>query len=461
MNLKRISTVTLASLIISGSVTVSNVFADAVEGAGELKPVLGLAADLNDAQDAQLLQYLNISTDDVKVFEVNNEDEKRLLGGKLPASVIGDKTYSSVLIQPTEPGSGLNIKTVGLTHVTSAQLASALSTSGIVDADVIASCIAMKVSGTGALTGAMMAYSEATGQEIDDTRQELATDELLTTDELAKENEISVDKATLVIGEIKNDIIKNNTQDTTQIAETINNVTNNYNITLSDTQQEKVQGLMERYAQEEYTDEERKGIENALKDINKTLDKKLSELGEIQKGFFSKVGDFFVSMKDNFVGMFDKKNEDSILANTNDTKLASGITIDSTDSETMDDVVTDENGQILRGEEAQAFLENGMNWFQKLIHNIGEWFSNLFGGNKETVEEETLGGTEVMTEESNPTDCVPGAEAGMEPGMQQEIETGVEEEVNTTTPEQQENNLDNITPEQQEEMHNGAGADLK
>lgn len=461
MNFKRISTVTLASLIISGSITVSNVFADAVEGAGELKPVLGLAADLNDTQDAQLLQYLNISKDDVKVFEVNNEDEKRLLGGKLPASVIGDKTYSSVLIQPTEPGSGLNIKTVGLTHVTSAQLASALSTSGIVDADVIASCIAMKVSGTGALTGAMMAYSEATGQEIDENRQELATDELLTTDELAKENEISVDKATLVIGEIKNDIIKNNTQDTTQIAETINNVTNNYNITLSDTQQEKVQGLMERYAQEEYTEEERKGIESALKDINKTLDKKLSELGEIQKGFFSKVGDFFVGMKDGFVGMSDKKNEDSILANTNDTKLASGITIDSTDSATMEDVVTDENGQILRGEEAKEFLESGMNWFQKIIHNIGEWLSNLFGWNKEAIDNETLGGTEMMTPDTNPTDCLPGAEAGMEQEAQQNVEEGVVEDTNTITPEQQENTLDNITPEQQEEMNNGAGADLK
>ena len=63
--------------------------------------------------------------------------------------------------------------------------------------------------------------------------------------------------------------------------------------------------------------------------------------------------------------------------NTNDTKLASGITIDSTDSATMEDVVTDENGQILRGEEAKEFLESGMNWFQKIIHNIGEWLSNV------------------------------------------------------------------------------------
>ncbi len=156
----------------------------------------------------------------------------------------------------------------------------------------------------------------------------------------------------------------------------------------------------------------------------------------------------------------DKKNEDSILANTNDTKLASGITIDSTDSATMEDVVTDENGQILRGEEAKEFLESGMNWFQKIIHNIGEWFSSLFGGNKEVTEEGTLGITEEELEEVNPTDCVTDNADATEEEIKEEFDK-IQESVNTVIPAGESSDLETVTPEQQEEMNNGAGADLK
>ena len=55
--------------------------------------------------------------------------------------------------------------------------------------------------------------------------------------------DIGQDKATGVINDIKTEIIKNNTQDTIQIADTINNVTNNYNVTLTPEQQQQIDAI--------------------------------------------------------------------------------------------------------------------------------------------------------------------------------------------------------------------------
>ena len=63
--------------------------------------------------------------------------------------------------------------------------------------------------------------------------------------------------------------------------------------------------------------------------------------------------------KDNKISQSDsKRTNGKMINNTQDTKLASGITIDATDVEAMAEVVTNEAGEILRGEEAQAFLSS-------------------------------------------------------------------------------------------------------
>ena len=57
-------------------------------------------------------------------------------------------------VEPTKKGNGINVKTANLTWVTSAMIATTLSTAGIENANVIAAA-PFPVSGTGALTGVM------------------------------------------------------------------------------------------------------------------------------------------------------------------------------------------------------------------------------------------------------------------------------------------------------------------
>ena len=75
----------------------------------------------------------------------------------------------------------------------------------------------------------MKAFEDATGKPLDETKKEIASEELIITGDLADQigGDAEQDKATGIINDIKTDIIKNNTSDTVQIAETINNIINN------------------------------------------------------------------------------------------------------------------------------------------------------------------------------------------------------------------------------------------
>ena len=63
-------------------------------------------------------------------------------------------------------------------------IATTLSTSGVVNCDVIAAS-PIQVSGTGALTGIIMAYEQASGETLSPQKKELATEELVITGQLA------------------------------------------------------------------------------------------------------------------------------------------------------------------------------------------------------------------------------------------------------------------------------------
>ena len=220
---KRISALLICGAIILGNVT--PVFADVAN-------VVTLGANLTDEQKQIVLDYFGVKENEVVVLEVNNQEERKYLEGIAPEAQIGTRTYSCAYVQPTKKGSAINVKTVNLTYVTSSMIASTLTTCGITDANVIAMTpLSGGVSGTGALTGIMKAFEDATGEPLDEEKKEIASEELVITGDLGED--IGQDKATGVINDIKTEIIKNNTQDTIQIADTINNVTNNYNITLT------------------------------------------------------------------------------------------------------------------------------------------------------------------------------------------------------------------------------------
>lgn len=354
---KRISALLICGAIILGNVT--PVFADVAN-------VVTLGANLTDEQKQIVLDYFGVKENEVVVLEVNNQEERKYLEGIAPEAQIGTRTYSCAYVQPTKKGSAINVKTVNLTYVTSSMIASTLTTCGITDANVIAMTpLSGGVSGTGALTGIMKAFEDATGEPLDEEKKEIASEELVITGDLGED--IGQDKATGVINDIKTEIIKNNTQDTVQIADTINNVTNNYNITLTPEQQQQLESLMAKVAAQDYDYKEMKDALNSVKDV---VNQKLDEMGEkVSAGVIDSIKKWFAGVGDWFSNLFNNNDKDlGILETTNDNLLGDDVVVDATDKDAI---------KLPSSEETKGF-------FQK----IWDWFTGLFDNNSDTTKPE-------------------------------------------------------------------------
>ena len=131
----------------------------------------------------------------------------------------------------------------------------------------------------------MKAFEDSTGKPLEEEKKELASEELIITGSLGED--IGADKATGIVNDIKTEIIKNNTSDTIQIADTINNITNNYNVTLTPEQQKQLEDLMAKIAKQDYDYNQMKDTLNGIKE---TVNEKLDELGEgVNQGFFDSI----------------------------------------------------------------------------------------------------------------------------------------------------------------------------
>ena len=161
--------------------------------------VVTLGANLTDEQKASMYEYFGTSADEVQTIEVNNSDERKYMEGIASEAQIGTRTYSCSYVEPTENG-GIQVKVANLTFVTSSMIASTLLTSGVENCNVVAAS-PIEVSGTGALTGIMMAYETASGEELDEGQKAAATEELVTTGELA--DAVGQEAATSLMNEVK------------------------------------------------------------------------------------------------------------------------------------------------------------------------------------------------------------------------------------------------------------------
>ena len=201
----------------------------------------------------------------------------------------------------------------------------------------------------------MKAFENATGKNLDEDKKELASEELITTGDLG--DDIGQDKATGIINDVKADIIKNNTSDKTQIANTINNITNNYNVTLTDAQVDKIIALMQKIAAQNYDYNEMKATLNNVSDV---VQDNLKESGENigNSGILSSIGSFFSSIGNWFSNLFSSSEDLGILGETNDSMLGSDSIIDATNKAA-------EN--LPSKEEAQGFFTKIVNWFKSLF----------------------------------------------------------------------------------------------
>ncbi|WP_133015521.1 DUF1002 domain-containing protein [Clostridium cuniculi] len=360
----------ISALLICGAIILGNVSTAYADGAN----VVTLGTNLSAEQKQIVLDYFGVKENEVVILEVNNQEERKYLEGVATEAQLGTRTYSCAYVQPTSKGNGLNVKTVNLTYVTSSMIASTLTTCGITDANVIAMTpLSGGVSGTGALTGIMKAFEDATGEPLDETKKEIASEELVITGDLGED--IGQDKATGVINDIKTEIIKNNTQDTIQIADTINNVTNNYNVTLTPEQQQQLESLMTKVAEQDYDYKEMKDALNSVKDV---VNEKLDEIGEkVPSNLIDSIKEWFTGIGDWFSGLFNNNEKDlGILETTNDDLLGDNVVIDATDKDAI---------KLPTVEETQGFFEKIWNWFTGLFNNNSD--NNEPENNENSIEQ--------------------------------------------------------------------------
>ena len=233
----------------------------------------------------------------------------------------------------------------------------------------------------------MKAFEDATGEALDEDKKELASEELIITGDLGED--IGADKATGIVNDIKTEIIKNNTSDTIQIADTINNVTNNYNITLSSEQQKQLEDLMTKISQQDYNYKEMKNTLNGIKD---TVAEKLDAIGEgPSKGFFETIKGWFESIGDWFKNIFDTNKEENlgILGSTNDELLGENAVIDATNENAIN---------LPSSEEVEGFFAKIWHWFTGLFTNNDS--NNNVEENNNTNNESTMS----VDDNSNPSD---------------------------------------------------------
>ena len=390
--LKRVLPFSLAIILASVSLPVT-ALADSAK-------VVTLGANLSDEQKASMYKYFGTSADQVDTIEVTNTDERKYMEGIATESQIGTRTYSCSyveelgdddrirIIEPldvldfhnflsrsylilTDSG-GIQVKVANLTFVTSSMIASTLLTSGVENCNVVAGS-PIEVSGTGALTGIMMAYEKASGKELSEDQKATATEELVTTGDLAKD--LGQDTASDLINDVKESVIEDKLTDPSDIQDAISDAADKQGITLTDDQLAKITSLMESISQYDYD----------VKALKKTLDNLDGKSG----GFFSNL---WSSIKGFFGG--DDSNG-GIINNTDDAALGNDAIIDST----LDAVKNKANDAVNQAKE------------EGLWDKIVGFFKDLFGGDDtensdntdstDAVEENTDNNTDTGSNDNN------------------------------------------------------------
>ncbi|MEI3220006.1 MAG: DUF1002 domain-containing protein [Lachnoclostridium sp.] len=268
--------------------------------------VVTLGENLSEEQRAAMYSYFGVDPDEVRTIIVTHADEVKYMEGIATAEQIGATTNSCAYVEPTESG-GIKVKTANLNFVTSAMIASTLTTAGMENCNVVAAC-PFEVSGTGALTGIIMAYETASGESLDEGKKEAAVEELITTGNLA--DAIGQETATELVNDVKTEILDKGYTDAEDIGPAVDKIAEKYEVTLTEDQRAQIIALMEKISQYDYD-------VNALKDTLDNLTEKVGGLANVWN-----------SIKSFFVG-----SGDGILSDTNDEVLGENVITDSTVNE--------------------------------------------------------------------------------------------------------------------------------
>ena len=257
------------------------------------------SVELSEQEKATVLSLLEVEPsqlDQYTIVEVTNEEEHEYLGSYLDASVIGTRSLSSVVVEQTEEGSGIQVTTSNISYCTTDMYQNALATAGLQNAEIRVAG-PFNISGTAALVGAMKAYGAMTGNEIEAENADAATEELVITSELGEELG-DQEAASNLIGAVKDIIVAEEVTDPERIEAIIKDTAQQLGITLTDKDIEKIRDLMSKIGDLDLDVEALKAQAKELYNKLESLDINISE--EQVKGFFDIIMSWFQKILDMF-----------------------------------------------------------------------------------------------------------------------------------------------------------------
>lgn len=313
----------------------------AVPAMADSARVVTLGADLTQDQKDTMMRYFKTDASQVQILTITNQDEREHLGDYIPLEQIGTRTLSCAYVKPTQSG-GIKVRTANLNYVTGNMIANALSTAGVTNCEAVAAC-PYEVSGTGALTGVIMAYESASGQKLDSTKKDLATKEVVVTGDLAQQ--VGNDNAANIINQAKLQIIGDNIQNADEIYNIVNNIAVQNNVTLSQEEMETIVALLQEIAQQSYDIEQMK---ETLENIQQNLDKEAAD-DPVLDG--TAQDDGVVDAEDDNLVDEDSTDGEDITQNVDPDALGEDIKESSTEDpslqeETMGEAVEGEDGAV-------------------------------------------------------------------------------------------------------------------
>lgn len=238
--------------------------------------VVTLGKNLNDDQRKQMLEIFDVEENKTTIIEVNNEEERAYLEGLATEEQLGKLTLSSAYVELLEEGSGIDVETYNISWVTKEMYQSALATAGVKDAKVIAAA-PFPVSGTGALTGILKAFEQATGIVIDEDQKKVANEEVVKSGALGEE--IGQEKASELMRLVKEEIIGKDIKDPEVIKKIIIDIAARLDINLNANQIESINVLMQKISDLNLDSDE---VKSQLKDIGEKINKTLNENEEVR-----------------------------------------------------------------------------------------------------------------------------------------------------------------------------------
>ncbi len=244
--------------------------------------------------------------DSIKRLMVNGADFEKYTGVAAPDSNL----YSSTVISKEKPGTGTRVyinTPDNITQIKDHQYMNAAITAGIKDVTIIVGS-PIPVTGETALVGVYKALEDA-GYPVNTEATKIATDELIVINEISQDNKENpgfdsenFSKAIADIKEQISEISDKESLNADNIIVIINNVLNDYQITISDSDKEKLADWLEQFKS---LNIDWDSVKNELSGLGDLISEKVDEIyrwGQ-ESGFFEKI---WQAIKEFFSSLFNR-----------------------------------------------------------------------------------------------------------------------------------------------------------